>query len=112
MADNELKTLGLEPNVSRIYCVRNRCSGYSIITRVIFGRDDPDGFEVIPSMKGQHRIGVNRLVDVLQDLVHKGLKAVLLFGVVSKAKKVRSIQIAQRAHKPIVRGGRVTWLRR
>jgi porphobilinogen synthase len=81
----------------------------------VFLSDDPDGFEDIPSLPKQHRyitlflrketrfvqqstrryiglcnhrLGVNRLESFLHPLVAKGLKAVLLFGVIGSHKKV------------------------
>jgi len=44
--------------------------------------------EEIPSMPEQFRYGVNCVVEALQPVVAKGLKAVLLFGVPSKLIKV------------------------
>lgn len=39
--------------------------------------------EEIPSLPGQFRVGVSRLEGLLAGLVRDGLKAVLVFGVVS-----------------------------
>ena len=51
-------------------------------------RDDKDGVEEIPSMPEVFRYGVNCVVEALQPVVARGLKAVLLFGVPSKLPKV------------------------
>ncbi|XP_055335490.1 delta-aminolevulinic acid dehydratase-like isoform X2 [Paramacrobiotus metropolitanus] len=58
-----------------------------VIHPFLFTRDDPDGREPIPSMKGQYRYGVQQLENVLTPLVKKGLKSVLIFGIVPKAWK-------------------------
>jgi len=56
----------------------------------IFITDDPDASEVIASLPGQRRWGVNRLEEFLSPLVKKGLTSVILFGVPLKGVKVRS----------------------
>lgn len=47
----------------------------------LFITDDPDEYAIIPSLPGQYRIGLNKLIGVMQPLVNKGLKSVILFGV-------------------------------
>ena len=47
----------------------------------LFLTDDPDEETVIPSLPGQHRRGLNKLVAFLTPLVQKGLRSVILFGV-------------------------------
>ena len=57
----------------------------------IFITDDPDASEVIASLPGQRRWGINRLEEFLSPLVKKGLTSVILFGVpLKKGVKVRS----------------------
>ena len=47
----------------------------------LFMTDNPDEETPIPSLPGQYRRGVNRLVPFLTPLVRKGLRSVILFGV-------------------------------
>lgn len=54
----------------------------------IFISDDPDAEQVIHSLPGQKRWGLNRLEGFLGPLVKKGLKGVILFGVPMKMEKV------------------------
>lgn len=55
----------------------------------IFITDDPDAEEVIHSLPGQKRWGLNKLEGFLGPLVKKGLRGVILFGVPMKMNKVR-----------------------
>lgn len=57
----------------------------------IFITDDPDASEVIESLPGQKRWGVNKLDEFLGPLVKKGLQSVILFGVPMKCIKVRIV---------------------
>lgn len=54
----------------------------------IFITDDPDANDVIPTLPGQRRWGVNKLEGFLGPLVQKGLQSVILFGVPFKCVKV------------------------
>lgn len=45
--------------------------------------------EEIPSMPGISRFGVLKVVDHLRPLVSKGLKTILLFGVIETLRKVK-----------------------
>lgn len=53
----------------------------------IFITDNEDAVEPIHSLPGQARYGVNRLEELLQPLVEKGLKCVLIFGVPAQIPK-------------------------
>ncbi|XP_055081625.1 delta-aminolevulinic acid dehydratase isoform X2 [Periophthalmus magnuspinnatus] len=53
----------------------------------IFITDNEDAIEPIGSLPGQSRYGVNRVEELLQPLVQKGLKCVLIFGVPAKVEK-------------------------
>lgn len=53
----------------------------SMLIWPIFVGDNPDEEEDIPSLPGQKRWGINKLVSLLQPLIAKGLKSVILFGV-------------------------------
>jgi porphobilinogen synthase len=47
----------------------------------IFISDDPEASEVVLTLPGQRRWGVNKLEAFLGPLVQKGLQSVILFGV-------------------------------
>ncbi|KAJ7496139.1 hypothetical protein B0H11DRAFT_2001996 [Mycena galericulata] len=47
----------------------------------IFITDDPDASQLIPTLPGQSRWGINKLEGFLGPLVKKGLQSVILFGV-------------------------------
>jgi porphobilinogen synthase len=55
----------------------------------IFVSDDPEAEEIIHSLPGQKRWGVNKLEGLLRPLIEKGLKSVMIFGVPMKMQKVR-----------------------
>eukprot|EP00743_Colponemidia_sp_Colp-15_P002439 GILK01002644.1.p1 GENE.GILK01002644.1~~GILK01002644.1.p1 ORF type:complete len:354 (-),score=53.45 GILK01002644.1:175-1194(-) len=64
----------------------------------IFILDDPDVKEEIKSMPGVFRWGYNRVADeCIQPLYAKGLKAVMIFGVVANDKKDATAQSADSA---------------
>lgn len=54
----------------------------------IFITDDPDASDIISSLPGQRRWGINKLEGFIGPLVQKGLKSVLLFGVPLQCVKV------------------------
>lgn len=54
----------------------------------IFLTDDPDAEQVIQTLPGQKRWGLNRLEGFLGPLVKKGLRGVMLFGVPFNMNKV------------------------
>lgn len=54
----------------------------------IFVTDEPDAVTEIPTLPGQCRWGVNKLVGFLTPLIQKGLKSVILFGVPLNCAKV------------------------
>lgn len=47
----------------------------------VFVTDNPNDDEIIPSLPGQRRMGLNKLVPFLAPLVAKGLRSIVLFGV-------------------------------
>lgn len=51
--------------------------------------EQDDAIEEISSMPGVSRFGVNQVIAHLEPLVNKGLKCVLLFGVIESLPKVR-----------------------
>jgi porphobilinogen synthase len=57
----------------------------------IFISDDPNAEEIISSLPGQKRWGLNKLEAFLSPLIEKGLKSVILFGVPMKMEKVGTV---------------------
>ncbi|KAK4463993.1 putative delta-aminolevulinic acid dehydratase [Cladorrhinum samala] len=53
----------------------------SMLIYPLFVSDNDDEEVLIPSLPGQCRRGINKLVPFLEPLVHKGLRSVILFGV-------------------------------
>ncbi|KAI5861186.1 hypothetical protein GGS23DRAFT_157208 [Durotheca rogersii] len=53
----------------------------SMLIYPLFISDIPDDETVIPSLPGQHRRGLGKLIPFLEPLVRKGLRSVILFGV-------------------------------
>jgi porphobilinogen synthase len=47
----------------------------------LFITDNDDEETLIPSLPGQHRRGINKIVPFLEPLIRKGLRSVILFGV-------------------------------
>ncbi|KAK7895421.1 hypothetical protein WMY93_020746 [Mugilogobius chulae] len=68
----------------------------------IFITDNEDAIEPIGSLPGQARYGVNRVEELLQPLVQKGLKCVLIFGVPAKVIKDERGSGADSADTPAV----------
>ncbi|XP_055695835.1 delta-aminolevulinic acid dehydratase [Lutzomyia longipalpis] len=69
----------------------------------IFVVENDDAVEEIPSMPGVKRYGGNILLDVLAPLVAKGLKSILLFGVIDKLPKDSTGSSADSSQNPIIR---------
>ncbi|CAA9997747.1 unnamed protein product [Nesidiocoris tenuis] len=69
----------------------------------IFLLEDDKGQEEIASMPGVYRWGVSSLVKYLRELVGKGLRSVLLFGVVSNMPKDDSGTSADSADNPTIK---------
>lgn len=57
------------------------CSPQSMLIYPLFVSDQDDEETLIPSLPGQYRRGINKLVPFLEPLVRKGLASVILFGV-------------------------------
>lgn len=53
----------------------------------IFVSDETSSRTEIPSLPGQYRWSVDRLPELIEPLMANGLRSVLLFGVVDKARK-------------------------
>ncbi|EEB06329.1 porphobilinogen synthase Hem2 [Schizosaccharomyces japonicus yFS275] len=70
----------------------------------IFISDKDDAKDVISSMPNQYRWGVNRLEELLDPLVKKGLRSVILFGVLEdSSKKDFRGSLADSPDGPVVR---------
>ncbi|QIW98262.1 hypothetical protein AMS68_003780 [Peltaster fructicola] len=53
----------------------------SMLIYPVFVTDNPNDDDTIPSLPGQRRMGLNKLVPFLAPLVAKGLRSIVLFGV-------------------------------
>ncbi|KUJ15650.1 tetrapyrrole biosynthesis, porphobilinogen synthase [Mollisia scopiformis] len=53
----------------------------SMLILPLFITDNDDEETLIPSLPGQYRRGINKLVPFLEPLIRKGLRSVILFGV-------------------------------
>lgn len=73
----------------RSYQQNGRSLTKSMLIYPIFVSDDPEAEEIIHSLPGQKRWGVNKLEGLLRPLIEKGLKSVMIFGVPMKMQKVR-----------------------
>lgn len=71
---------GYQHPVSRSWQA-NRQLTKSMLMYPIFITDNPDASDIIPTLPGQRRWGVNKLQAFLEPLVRKGLHSVILFGV-------------------------------
>lgn len=65
--------------------------------------DQDDSIEEIASMPGVSRFGINQMVKHLEPLVKKGLKSVLLFGVIDKTRKDDCGTPADSNNNPVIR---------
>lgn len=78
---------GMHHPTLRSYQANGRSLTKSMLIWPIFVSDDPDAEEVIHSLPGQKRWGINKLEGLLRPMVAKGLKSVILFGVPMKMEK-------------------------
>lgn len=69
----------------------------------LFLIEKDDAIEEIPSMPGVSRFGVNQVLEHLRPLVQKGLKTVLLFGVIENLPKNSRGVSADSAENPVIR---------
>ncbi|KAK8145229.1 hypothetical protein ACQRIT_004141 [Beauveria bassiana] len=53
----------------------------SMLIYPLFITDNDDDMILVPSLPGQHQLGIGRVISFLEPLVHKGLRSVILFGV-------------------------------
>lgn len=57
----------------------------------LFFSENNNDQQVIPSMPGVYRFGLNKLIEHLNPLVDMGLTSVLLFGVIDNLPKVKVV---------------------
>jgi len=69
----------------------------------IFVTNDDNAKEEIHSLNEQYRWGINRLKELLDPLVAKGLHSVLLFGVIGKEHKSQNGSYACDENSPVIR---------
>ena len=80
----------------------------SMLIYPIFITDNPDDNELIPSLPGQKRVGLNKLIPLITPLVAKGLKSVMLFGVpLAPAAKDALGTAADDPNGPVIQGIRL-----
>lgn len=93
---------GYHHEVIRLWQSQNTpLSGASLIYPV-FVSDIPDLEEEVSSLPGQRRYGVNKLKAALEPLVENGLKAILIFGVPTKAQKDARGSVATDPNNPTI----------
>lgn len=68
----------------------------------VFVIPQEDSAEDIPSMPGISRLGINKLKEHLAPLVQKGLKSILIFGVVSSESKDSIGSYADNEKNPVI----------
>lgn len=74
----------------------------------LFVLEDDNAKQEIKSMPGQHRWGVNRLREALDVPVARGLKSVILFGVIDdEKKKDETGSAADAASSPVIKAVRI-----
>lgn len=69
----------------------------------VFLLEDDDAVQPVSSMPNVFRYGVNKLISALRDLVHKGLKSILIFGIVENLEKDETGSHADSVKNPVVR---------
>lgn len=93
------------PHVPRLYHVSWAPPlriAYSADLSICFSEND-DEVQVIGSLPGVCRYGINALVKHLDPLVSQGLKSVLLFGVVDQLAKDLTGSAAEHAENPVMK---------
>ncbi|KAL9988319.1 hypothetical protein ACROYT_G002752 [Oculina patagonica] len=68
----------------------------------LFISDEADALEEISSLPGQYRFGINNIEKIVSPLVEKGLKSVLLFGVIQKLEKTADGYNADSEDSPVI----------
>ncbi|KPI95375.1 Delta-aminolevulinic acid dehydratase [Papilio xuthus] len=69
----------------------------------VFLLENEDGFQSVSSMPNVYRYGINKLIPALKELVEKGLKSILIFGVVETLDKDATGSNADSPQNPVVK---------
>ena len=80
----------------------------SMLIYPLFVSDDPDAEQVIETLPGQKRWGINKLEAFVGPLVKKGLKGVIIFGVPERMNKVDLLDITYTELYRILEGAQLT----
>jgi len=93
---------GYSHSVTRNFQVESKLQISNLIYP-IFVTTDNNAKEEISSLNEQYRWGIDRLKELLDPLVAKGLHSVLLFGVVGKDNKHENGSYAYDSNSPVIR---------
>lgn len=93
---------GIHHPTLRTFQSSGRCLTKSMLIYPIFISDDPDCEEVIATLPGQKRWGINKLEGFLGPLIKKGLKGVILFGVPMQMEKDSRGSAADSSETPVI----------
>ncbi|CAK1599328.1 unnamed protein product [Parnassius mnemosyne] len=69
----------------------------------VFLLENEDGFQSVSSMPNVYRYGINKLIPALTELVEKGLKSILIFGVVETLEKDAIGTNADSPQNPVIK---------
>ncbi|XP_068628502.1 delta-aminolevulinic acid dehydratase isoform X1 [Battus philenor] len=69
----------------------------------VFLLENDDGFQSVSSMPNVYRYGINKLIPALSELVEKGLKSILIFGVVETLEKDAIGSNADSSQNPVIK---------
>ncbi|KAG6459720.1 hypothetical protein O3G_MSEX011556 [Manduca sexta] len=69
----------------------------------VFLLEDDNAKQEVASMPNVYRYGINELIPVLKDLVAKGLKSILIFGIIETLPKDPTGSHADSAQNPVIR---------
>ncbi|KPJ14332.1 Delta-aminolevulinic acid dehydratase [Papilio machaon] len=69
----------------------------------VFLLENEDGFQSVSSMPNVYRYGINKLIPALKELVEKGLKSILIFGIVETLEKDATGTNADSSENPVVK---------
>ncbi|RXK37087.1 porphobilinogen synthase [Tremella mesenterica] len=93
---------GIHHPLLRSWQANGRTLTKSMFIYPIFISDNPDAEEIISTLPGQKRWGINKLESFLGPLVKKGLKSVILFGVPMKIQKDAIGSAADSPETPVI----------
>ncbi|XP_026764789.1 delta-aminolevulinic acid dehydratase [Galleria mellonella] len=69
----------------------------------VFLLEEEDAIQAVTSMPNVYRYGINRLIPALEELVRKGLKSILIFGIVTALPKGPEGKSADSPENPVVK---------